>query len=115
MNHYLLPGTLDDHSGDATRGFLAIHLLVRSLKNRGVQLEDVEAKVFGGAHSLHTTNDIYKVGERNAVMAFELLKQYGIAVVAHHTGGACGRKIVFNTSNGKVRMRLFNELNAVAK
>ena len=115
MNHYLLPGSPDEQSSDATRGFLAIHLLVRSLKNRRVQLEDVEAKVFGGAHSLHTTTDVYKVGERNANVAFEVLKQYGISVVAHHTGGAFGRKIVFNTSNGKVRMRLFNDVKTGGK
>ncbi|HTF21841.1 MAG TPA: chemotaxis protein CheD [Chryseolinea sp.] len=115
INHYLLPGTSDDLSGDATRGYLSIHLLVRSLRNRQVQLEDIEAKVFGGSHSLHSTSDIYKVGERNASMAFEILKQYGISVVAHHVGGIVGRKIVFNTSNGKVRMRLLNEVNTGSK
>ena len=109
MNHYLLPGKMDDLSGDATRGYDSIYLLVRSLKNRKVRLEDVEAKVFGGSNSLYTKNDIYKVGERNAAMAFEVLKQYGIAVVAHHVGGTYGRKVVFNTATGKVRMRLLSK------
>jgi chemotaxis protein CheD len=109
MNHYLLPGNSDDLSGDTSRGSIAISLLARSLKNRKVQVEDIEAKVFGGAHLPNTGNDIYKVGERNVNMAFEILKQYGITVVAHHVGGDCGRKIVFNTSNGKVRMRLLKK------
>lgn len=109
MNHYLLPGTSDDLISDASRGSLSISLLVRSLKNRKVQLEDVEAKVFGGSHLINAANDIYKVGERNVNMAFEVLKQYGIPVVAHHVGGERGRKIVFNTSNGKVRMRLLRK------
>jgi chemotaxis protein CheD len=109
MNHYLLPGSPDDHSGDTNRGFLSISLLIRSLKNRKVNLEDVEAKIFGGSNSLYKKNDVYKIGDRNVAMAFELLKQYGITIVAHHVGGERGRKIVFNTSTGKVRMRLLNK------
>jgi chemotaxis protein CheD len=109
MNHYLLPGKHDDLSGGATRGYFSIHLMVRSLKNRKVRFEDVEAKVFGGSNSLYARNDIYKIGERNAIMAFEVLKHYGINVVAYHVGGTYGRKIVFNTATGKVRMRLLTK------
>ena len=39
-------------------------------------------------------------------MAFEVLKSFNIAVTAQHVGGSHGRKIVFNTATGKVRMRL---------
>ncbi|MEJ1237167.1 chemotaxis protein CheD [Chryseolinea sp. T2] len=109
MNHYLLPGSSEDHTGDANRGYLSINLMVRSLKNRKVNLRDVEAKVFGGSNSLYKEKDIYKIGERNVAMALELLKQYGISVVAHHVGGEFGRKIVFNTATGKVRMRLLKK------
>jgi chemotaxis protein CheD len=109
MNHYLLPGKHEDLSADATRGYFSIHLMVRSLRNREVRFEDVEAKVFGGSNSIYTRNDIYKIGERNAAMAFEVLKQYGINVVAYHVGGAYGRRIVFNTATGKVRMRLLTK------
>lgn len=109
INHYLLPGSSDNTTGDPNRGYDAIHLLVRSLKNRKVVLSDLEAKIFGGSNSLYKKNDIYKIGERNVSTAFEVLKQYGIAVVAHHVGGELGRKIVFNTSTGKVRMRLLTK------
>ncbi|MGC3943160.1 MAG: chemotaxis protein CheD [Chryseolinea sp.] len=109
MNHYLLPGSPDEHTGDANRGYSSINLMVRSLRNRTVSLRDVEAKVFGGSNSLYKKNDIYKIGERNVLMAFELLRQCGITVVAHHVGGEHGRKIVFNTATGKVRMRLLRK------
>ena len=39
-------------------------------------------------------------------MALEVLRDYHIHVSAQHVGGQYGRKIVFNTSTGKVRMRL---------
>jgi chemotaxis protein CheD len=106
MNHYLLPGTSSDSNNDANRGISSIQILIRSLLNRKVSIENLEAKVFGGCNSIYKDHDPFKVGERNAKIAFEILKHYNISVAAHHTGGSQGRKIVFNTSNGKVRMRL---------
>jgi chemotaxis protein CheD len=106
MNHYLLPGTPDDDMSNPNRGLTATRLLIRSLTNREVDLKNVEAKVFGGCNSLYQRNDLYKVGERNIAIAFEVLNDYHIDVVAQHVGGAYGRKIVFNTATGKVRMRL---------
>jgi chemotaxis protein CheD len=106
MNHYLLPGTVDDEPGNANRGITATRMLIRSMINRQVKIENLEAKVFGGCNSLYRNNDLYKVGERNITAAYDVLKEFEISVKAHHTGGAYGRKIVFNTVTGKVRMRL---------
>jgi chemotaxis protein CheD len=106
MNHYLLPGTPEDDAGDPNRGLTSTPMLIRSLLNRKVKLENLEAKVFGGCNSLYKNNDTFKVGERNITMALDILKSYNIAVTAQHVGGAYGRKIVFNTATGKVRMRL---------
>jgi chemotaxis protein CheD len=106
MNHYLLPGTREDNAGNPNRGMTSILLLIRSLVNRQVRLENIEAKVFGGCNSLYRNNDCFKVGERNVSMALEMLRDYNIHVSAQHVGGTYGRKIVFNTSTGKVRMRL---------
>lgn len=115
MNHYLLPGSLPDDSSNANRGVGAIPLLIKALVNRKVKIETIEAKVFGGCNSLYKDNDRFRVGERNAELAFEILKEYNIGVTAHHVGGCYGRKIVFNTDTGKVRMRLLkgnsNEIN----
>ena len=109
MNHYLLPGTEGDETDNANRGIAAINLLVRSLLNRHANIGTLEAKVFGGCNSLYRKNDMYKVGERNVAVAFDVLKSYGIPVIAQHVGGIYGRKIVFNTSTGKVKMRLLNQ------
>ena len=106
MNHYLLPGTPDDDAGNSNRGLTSIRLLVRSMINRQIRLDNLEAKVFGGCNSLYTNNDCFRVGERNISMALDVLREYNIHVAAQHVGGSFGRKIVFNTSTGKVRMRL---------
>jgi len=109
MNHYLLPGTSDDNAGDPNRGLTSTRMLIRSLINRKVNPENLEAKVFGGCNSLYINNDLFRVGERNVTVALEVLKNHHVAVTAQHTGGNQGRKIVFNTSTGKVRMRLLNK------
>src|SRR6478736_2598370 len=88
------------------RGYTSVQTLIRSLLNRQVKLENLEAKVFGGCNSLYINHDSFKVGKRNIEMAMEVLKSYGIPVTAQHVGGGNGRKIVFNTASGKVRMRL---------
>ena len=112
LNHYLLPGNESDEMGNANRGLTATTLLVHSMLNRNVKLENLEAKVFGGCNSLYRNNDIFKVGERNITMALEVLKSFDIPVVAKHVGGSFGRKIVFNTSTGKVRMRILSKTTA---
>ncbi len=109
MNHYLLPGTTQDEPGNANRGLTSVALLIRSMTNRNVQLQNIEAKVFGGCNSLYQNYDHFKVGERNIAVAMEVLKDFGIVVTGQHVGGHVGRKIVFNTATGKVRMRLLTK------
>ena len=106
MNHYLLPGSATDAPGDSNRGTSATRLLIRSMVNRNSKIENLEAKIFGGCNSLYQENDLFKVGERNIAIAMEVLGEFKIKVKSHHTGGALGRKIVFNTDTGKVRMKL---------
>src|SRR5690606_6113979 len=106
MNHYLLPGTAGDEPGNSNRGLTATRLLIRSLINRQVKPENIRAKIFGGCNSLYGKNDLFKVGERNIAIAYDVLNEFNISVAARHTGGCYGRKIVFNTTTGKVRMRL---------
>jgi chemotaxis protein CheD len=112
MNHYLLPGTEDDEPGNMDRGIKSIQLLVRSMLNRRATIENMEAKVFGGCNSLYKENNFFKIGERNAAIAFEILKGFNIHVSAQHVGGSYGRKIIFNTSTGKVRTKLLTETAA---
>ena len=106
LNHFLLPGTESDESGNANCGLTATSLLIHAMLRRNVKVESMEAKIFGGCNSLYRSNDIFKVGERNIAMAIAVLKSFGIPIVATHVGGIHGRKIEFNTSTGKVQVHL---------
>ena len=77
--------------------------------NRKANPHDLQAKIFGGCNSLYQDSDRFHVGEENIVVAHEILDELKVPVIAHHTGGTLGRKIVFNTATGKVRMRLLNK------
>ena len=112
LNHFLLPGNESDEQGNASRGLTSTPLLIRSMLNRNVKVESLEAKIFGGCNSLYRSNDIFKIGERNIAVAIEVLKSFDIPVVAKHVGGSYGRKIVFNTSTGKVHVRLLPQTAA---
>lgn len=106
MNHYLLPGTSEDKPDNANRGVMSIPLLIKSFVNRKISIDGLEAKVFGGCNSIYQNTDLYRIGERNVAIAIEILKSYHIKIAAQHTGGQYGRKIVMNSTTGKVHMRL---------
>jgi chemotaxis protein CheD len=112
MNHYLLPGTPEDKTGNMDRGITSIRLLIESMLNRKAQIKNLEAKVFGGCNSLNPNCNLFKTGELNVAVAFQVLKEYNIRVNASNVGGCHGRKIVFNSNTGKVRMRLLGESGA---
>jgi chemotaxis protein CheD len=108
LNHFLLPGIPSDEANNLNRGLTSTAMLIRSMLNRKVNIDTLEAKVFGGCNSLYP-DDIFKVGERNIAIALAVLKAFEVRVVAKHVGGSHGRKIVFNTVTGKVRVKMLTK------
>jgi chemotaxis protein CheD len=64
------------------------------------------AKVFGGAKQLEKGKSVFNVGEKNIILAFDVLKEAGIPIISHHIGGEKGRKLKFSTHTGEVLMKL---------
>jgi len=105
INHYMLP--LWNGNGLATPKFgnIAIERLIDNMIFNGSRNEHLAAKVFGGAAVLDSTLPSFHIGERNIEIAFEILRDRKIPIVAQSTGGRLGRKIVFNTHTGEVTQR----------
>ncbi len=106
--HALLPAVNDYERGMIqTNRFryvdAGIEGLFRRLINLGVLVDNIEAKVFGGAEDL--ISGTLSVGRRNVAMAFDVLANKNIRVVASDVGGERGRKIIFFTSSGEVFVR----------
>lgn len=102
INHYMLPYWNGNGLATPKYGNIAIEKLIDSMISLGSRKEHLIAKVFGGGAVIDTTHPSFNIGERNIMVAFELLKENRIPIVAKSTGGNLGRKIIYNTQSSEV-------------
>lgn len=102
MNHYMLPLWNGEGLPTPRYGNIAIDRLIKRMYALDCRKENIVAKVFGGANVLPTTSGMLTVGDRNIMLADQLLQEYEIPVVVADIGGTCGRKVIFNTRTGLV-------------
>lgn len=102
VNHYMLP--LWNGEGLATPKFgnIAIEKLLARMFAMGCRREQLVAKVFGGANLMGTGKEVFLIGDRNVLLAYQMLEEYGIPVVAGDVGGRTGRKIILQAESGVV-------------
>lgn len=102
MNHFMLP--LWNGEGLATPKFgnIAIEKLLARMFAMGCRRENLTAKLFGGANVTGRGSDVYMIGDRNAMLACQMLEEYAIPIVASDIGGTLGRKIIMNSASGVV-------------
>lgn len=100
MNHFLLPGDLDDAEVGERLGVHAMELLINALLQAGASRRRLQAKVFGGANLNMGLADI---GSSNAAFARQFLRREGIPVVAECLGGRLGRRVQFWPVTGRAR------------
>jgi chemotaxis protein CheD len=104
VNHYLLPIPVGEGARDNRFGLIAIPALVLGLTRHGATVATLRAAIIGGGHSVGAAAST-RIGDLNAAIADTLLGEYGILVVTRHTGGAFGRKLLFNTGTGELLVR----------
>ncbi|WP_235934325.1 chemotaxis protein CheD [Sunxiuqinia indica] len=109
INHFMLPLWNGEGLESPRFGNVAIPKLIDELLRLGATKENLIAKVFGGAMVLVEGDSHFRTGERNLSVAFRLLNEYNIPMVASSTGGNRGRKILFDTSTGKVQQKYLNK------
>lgn len=102
MNHIMLPLWNGEGLATPKYGNIAMEKLLAKVLSIGCRREHLVAKVFGGANVSGTGLEVYMIGDRNISLAMEMLKEFGIAVVAKDVGGRVGRKIIMNTETGVV-------------
>jgi chemotaxis protein CheD len=101
MNHFLLPASREGQPGSLRFADVATEMLLERLRDLGCRPPHVQAKIFGGA-AIFQDQDRYaaSLGARNVAAALYLMKKARIPVIAQETGGAQGRKVIFNTDDG---------------
>ncbi|NOZ45782.1 MAG: chemotaxis protein CheD [Chlorobi bacterium] len=111
MNHYMLPFWNGKGLASPKYGNIAINKLIENMITLGCNKYNIIAKVFGGGEVIDTEIANFKIGERNKIIAFEILKNEKIAIIAESTGGKLGRKIEYNSYTGEVRMKYIKKTN----
>lgn len=105
MNHYMLPLWNGEGLPSPKYGNIAIPMLIEKMLSLGCRKDGLVAKYFGGGHVLENQNDFLNVGERNIILAKDILKTEDIRIASQDVGGTTGRKIVFHTSSGAVLVK----------
>lgn len=99
MVHVMLPDSTAIKNNDNVAKFAdtGIRALLEQLEKIGVTKSGLQAKIAGGAQmfAFNTSNDMLKVGQRNAESVRKVLSQYGIRIVAEDCGANYGRTIEF--------------------
>jgi len=109
MNHYILPHWNGCDADFMKYGNLSIISILRELLVLGSKLENLRAKVYGGAEIIAETPANFYIGKRNAQIAFEILNEFQIPVLFSDVGGHKGRKISFNTFTGEVEFEYIGQ------
>jgi len=109
INHYMMPFWNGAGLASPKFGNIAIDKLIRNLVNLGSNPSDMVAKVFGGAAVLNSSECIFNIGERNINIQNDLLRSANINVIAKSLGGDRGRKLIFNTETGVVKMKFIKK------
>jgi chemotaxis protein CheD len=102
MNHYLLPVCGKIGSKSPRYGDVAIQILLRKFEEIGCKKINMTAKVFGGAHVVVGRANGGNLGNENVKTAYSMLNEAGIRIDTSNVGGHKGRKIIFNTGDGRV-------------
>lgn len=105
INHYMLPFWNGEGLSTPKYGNIAIDKLLNKMLAMGSRKEHLVAKVFGGGEVLETNQSSFSIGLRNVEIAYQILNDHNIPIVAQSTGGKQGRKIIFNTVTGEVVQR----------
>ena len=105
INHYMLPLWNGHGLASPRYGNIAIIKLIEKMQALGSETENLKAKIFGGAEVLQTQNVSFEIGSRNIELAKSILLEKEIPIISTSVGGKFGRKIMFYSNTGEVRLK----------
>ncbi|MGD0283136.1 MAG: chemotaxis protein CheD [Dissulfurispiraceae bacterium] len=113
INHYMLPLWNGEGLPSPKYGSVAIPKLIEKMLSLGCRWENLKAKVFGGGAVMQISSGLLNVGERNIILAEDMLADENIPIISKDVGGNHGRKLIFCTQSGtvlvkKIRSRMEN-------
>ena len=108
LAHIVLPDSAGKQVPLGKFADTAIPELISQLNKRAGQEVRWVAKMAGGA-SMFQTAQTMNIGMRNVDRCQELLRQFGIPVVATHCGGQAGRRMTISARDGSVQIEIVGQ------
>ena len=105
MNHYLVPLWNGNGLQSPKYGNVSIPKMIDKIVSKGSNINKLQAKVFGGANINNITTPEMLVGKKNILIAKEILREYGIKILAEDVGGFRGRRIMMRSDTGKIYLK----------
>ena len=105
INHYMLPLWNGEGLPIPRFGNVAIKKLIEKMEMLGANKRTLQAKVFGGSSIHKTASGLLNVGLRNIDIAKDMLEEERIPIIGSDMGGSRGRRVLFYTDTGSVKMR----------
>lgn len=101
-NHVMLAEGPAENDNATRYANVAHPALLQRLLGLGAEIRTLEAKVFGGSlPNCSFGNEKNHMGELNVQATMLFLQMKGIRVVQNEVGGTRGRKLVFQTDDGR--------------
>ena len=77
---------------------------------QGADKRQIKAKLVGGAHMFahNTTNEMMRIGDRNVEASINILRKFGIPLLAKETGDTFGRTVELYSDDGRFLVKTIN-------
>jgi chemotaxis protein CheD len=108
MNHFLLPYRSARSEPSTMYGEYAMPQLVSILLDFGSSIDDMTARITGGAYMEKVENSMV-IAELNVSYCRKFLIDQGIAIAYENTGGTRGRKAAFHTDTGTMDVTVIRD------
>lgn len=109
LAHIMLPDStkIRNNSNKAKFADTAIDQVIIDMVKLGANKNRLVAKLAGGAQmfAFNSSNDLMRIGERNAIASRNKLKQLGIKILAEDTGKNYGRTLEFYSETGDLLIK----------
>jgi len=105
INHFMLPLWNGQGLASPKYGNIAIQKLIEKMIGYGTRKQNLRAKLFGGGEVITVNISQFHIGDRNVMLAREILDEEKIPIISSSVGGKQGRKIIFFTKTGEVMHR----------
>jgi chemotaxis protein CheD len=115
LAHIMLPDSSQSRKGENPAKFAdtAIPILVKDMIKLGAVQQRLIAKIAGGAQMFNFSgsNDVLRIGERNAEAVKMVLQKEGIRIVSEDVGGSHGRTVELILDSGIYKIKTIEKGN----